>query len=147
MQNIQISTGVQTYTFNGTCELEFNPTDSNFVKRLYAAIDTLQQKHEEYTNAIEAKADSSEIFDEAEKMDAETREALDGLFGKPVCAELFGTTSVYALSDGLPLWMNLLLAVVDIIDEQMDANTKLINPRLEKYISKYRDKKKVSGKK
>lgn len=55
--------------------------------------------------------------------------------------------NVYALADGLPLWMNLLLAVVDLIDEKTAAETESVNPRLEKYLAKYRAKKKANAKK
>ena len=147
MQNIQISTGVQTYTFNEGCTLTFNPTDSGFVKRLYAALDMLRSRHEEYTASIGEKEGTAAVFDEAEKLDADTRGIIDGLFGKPVCAELFGDMNVCALADGLPLWMNLLLTVVDLIDEKTAAETQSVNPRLEKYLAKYRAKKKANVKK
>ena len=63
---------------------------------------------------------------------------LDQIFDKPICAELFGKTNVYAMAGGLPIWANLILAIVDEIDASFVNEQKQTNPRLDKYLSKYK---------
>lgn len=46
--------------------------------------------------------------------------------------------NVYALADGLPVWMNLMLAVLDVVDAKLAQENERANPRLEKYLAKYR---------
>ena len=110
MQNIKLDTGLQTYRINDACEVSFNPTDSGFVKRLYTAFDELKAKYDAYTAEVEAKSGSAALFDVIGRLNAETREIIDWLFEKPVCESVFGAMNVYALADGLPVWMNLMLA-------------------------------------
>ena len=78
-----------------------------------------------------------EIFEIARLRDTEMRELIDGVFGRPVCAELFGDMNVYAMADGLPVWCNFLLAVMDEIDTTFAREQKLTNPRIQKYTAKY----------
>ena len=42
-----------------------------------------------------------------------------------------------ALSGGLPLWANLLLAIMDEMDESVSREIKLSDERLAKYTKKY----------
>ncbi|MBQ9720270.1 MAG: hypothetical protein IJV64_06200 [Oscillospiraceae bacterium] len=63
---------------------------------------------------------------------------IDGALGAGCCAAVFGTMNVYALAKGLPVWANLLLAVIDEIDTTFAREQKATNPRLEKYLKKYR---------
>ena len=65
------------------------------------------------------------------------RELIDGVFGKPVCKELFSGLNVYALADGLPVWCNFLLAVMDEVDTTFSREQKAMNPRIAKYTAKY----------
>lgn len=48
-----------------------------------------------------------------------------------------GKMNVYALSDGLPVWVNLMLAVMDEIDTAFAREQKQTNPRIAKYTAKY----------
>ena len=69
------------------------------------------------------------------------RDMIDGLFAKPVCADLFGTMNVYALADGLPVWCNLMLAVIDQIDTSFAAEQKKTNPRIAKYTDRWKTRR------
>lgn len=138
MQNIKLDTGLQTYRINDACEVSFNPTDSGFVKRLYTAFDELKAKYDAYTAEVEAKSGSAALFDVIGRLNAETREIIDWLFEKPVCESVFGAMNVYALADGLPVWMILMLAVLDVVDAKLAQENERANPRLEKYLTKYR---------
>lgn len=138
MADIQFSTGLVTYNLNGKCEVTFNPTDSAFVERLFQTFNTLDEKQEAYKREIEQAEDKKEIFDIARARDAEMRKMVDDVFGCPVCDALFGSMNVYALADGLPVWCNLMLAVMDEIDTSFAKEQKRTNPRISKYTGKYR---------
>ena len=45
--------------------------------------------------------------------------------------------NVYALASGLPVWANLLLAVIDKTNASMDEESKKTDDRLNKYLKKY----------
>ena len=138
MGDIQFSTGLVSYSLNGKCEVSFNPTDSAFVERLFEAFNTLDKKQEAYREEIGKTEDRQEIFQIARARDAEMRELIDGVFGQPVCEALFGEMTVSALADGLPVWCNLLLAVMEEIDTGFAREQKLTNPRIAKYTEKYK---------
>ena len=123
MKELSFDSGLVTYSLNGKCEVSFNPTDSNFV--------------EGYKAQIEKIADKREIFAFAKERDAEMRGIIDGVFGDAVCDVLFGGMNVYALANGIPVWCNLMLAVMDEIDSSFAREQKATNPKLQKYLNKY----------
>lgn len=137
MKELNFETGLVTYDLNGKCEVTFNPSDSNFVERLYAAFEDLDRKQEGYRNTIEKMADKREIFEFARERDAEMREVIDGLFDVPISEALFGGMNVYAIANGLPVWCNLMLALMDEIDTTFAREQKATNPRIAKYTAKY----------
>jgi hypothetical protein len=137
MTEIRFETGVKAYTLNDCCEIYFNPTDSFFVEKLFEVFDNLDRKQEEYRSEVERTADHREVFKIARKRDAEMREALDGVLGLGVCKAVFGDVNVYALAQGVPLWANLLLAIVEELDTAFAREQKVVNPRVSKYTKKY----------
>lgn len=137
-----IDSGVVARTLATTdgreCVISFNPTDAQFVERLFDAFDTLDKRQEAYKREVQTNADKREVFDVARRMDGEMREVISGVFGGvDVCAALFGGMNVYALADGLPVWANLMLAVMDEVDTSFAREQKLTNPRIAKYTKKY----------
>ena len=134
---LNFESGLVTYNINGKCQVSFNPTDSNFVERLYLAFEDLDKKQESYKTQVEKLADKREIFDFARERDAEMRKIIDGLFDAPVSDSLFGGMSVYAVAGGLPVWCNLMMAVMDEIDTTFSREQKATNPRIAKYTEKY----------
>lgn len=137
MTEIRFETGVKAYTLNDCCEICFNPTDSFFVEKLFDVFNDLDKKQEEYRAEVERTADHREIFRIARKRDAEMRDALDGILGLGVCEAVFGDVNVYALAQGVPLWANLLLAIVEELDTAFAREQKAVNPRVAKYTKKY----------
>lgn len=137
MKELTFESGLVTYTLNGKCEVSFNPTDSNFVERLYTAFEDLDAKQETYKAQVDKMAGKREIFDFARERDAEMRQIIDGVFEAPVSDALFGGMNVYAVADGLPVWCNLMLAVMDEIDTTFSREQKATNPRIAKYTGKY----------
>jgi hypothetical protein len=137
MPELKFETGVVTFMVNGKCEVSFNPTDSAFVEKLFHAFDTLDKRQERYKEQIAGVKDNREVFQIARSQDAEMREIIDGVFG-PVSNQLFGDMNVYALADGLPVWANLMLAVMDEVDTSFAREQKKTNPRVAKYTAKYK---------
>lgn len=137
MKELNFETGNVTYKINGGVEVAFNPTDSNFVKRLFDAYETLDKKQEFYKNRVETMADKKQVFVFAQEQDAEMRGIIDNLFQAPVSDNIFGAMNVYALADGLPVWCNLMFAVMDEIDTSFAREQKATNPRLEVYRKKW----------
>lgn len=137
MKELSFDSGLVTYSLNGKCEVTFNPTDSNFVSRLYSAFEELDKKQESYKEQIEKISGKKEIFDFARERDVEMRGIIDGVFDSRVSDEVFGNMNVYALAGGLPVWANLMLAVMDEIDTSFSREQKATNPRIAKYQKKY----------
>lgn len=140
MKELSFETGLVTYSINGKCEISFNPTDSVFVKRLYDAFEHLDSKQEHYRDIVEKTANKKEIFDVAKTMDEEMREIIDDVLGTGVSGSLFGDMNVYAMADGLPVWCNLMLAIIDETDTAFAREQKAMNPRIKKYTDKYNRK-------
>lgn len=137
MKDLNFDTGVVTYRLNGTCDVGFNPTDSAFIERLFNAFDTLDKKQEAYKAEAERNKGTREIFATARKLDAEMREIINETFEQDVCSALFGGMNIYALADGLPVWANLMLAVMDETDSAFAREQKAQSPRIRKYSEKY----------
>lgn len=138
MKELNFESGLVTYSLNGKCEVSFNPTDSNFVERLYTTFEELDKKQESYKAQIEKMADKKEIFEFARERDIEMRGTIDNLFDAAVSDAVFGGMNVYAVANGLPVWCNLMLAIMDEIDTTFAREQKATNPRIAKYTNKYR---------
>lgn len=138
---ISINSGVVRKTLETTdgktCELALNATDSTFVEKLFNAFDTLDKKQEAYKAEVEKTANKREVFETARKMDEEMRDIIADVFGFDICSALFGCMNVYALADGLPVWANLMLAIMDEVDTAFSREQKATNPRISKYTKKY----------
>lgn len=137
MAELNFETGLVTYSINGKCEVSYNPTDSNFVERLYSAFEDLDKKQDGYRAQVEKMADKKEIFAFARERDEEMRGIIDGVFGAPVSNAIFGSMNVYALAEGVPIWCNLMLSIMDTIDTTFSREQKAMNPRIKKYVEKY----------
>lgn len=137
MKELNFDSGLVAYSLNGKCEVSFNPTDSSFVERLYKSFEELDKKQEGYKASMEKMQDKKEIFDFARERDAEMRGILDTVFGVPVSDALFGDMNVYAIANGLPVWCNLMLAIMDEVDTAFAREQKAANPRIAKYTAKY----------
>lgn len=132
--------GVREYTVHGVggdVVIRFNPTDGEFVQRLYHAFEVLDKKQDAYNEEIRKCGDRVKIFEIARKRSDEMREIIDGIFEEPICEKVFGRMNLYALSDGLHVWTNFLLALMDETDSAFAREQKATNPRLKKYTEKY----------
>ena len=70
MKELNFDSGLVTYSLNGKCEVSFNPTDSNFVERLYSAFEELDKKQESFKAQMEGMTDNKAVFDFARERNA-----------------------------------------------------------------------------
>lgn len=136
MNKLNFSTGVKTFAVNdGAVEVAYNPTDTYFAERVYDVFLGLAEKYE--AGKDKKFDDNKAFFDYARARDKEVCEAVDGLFGEGVADGLFQGVSSCAMADGLPLWTNFLLTIIDTIPAEMSKQIKASKPRVEKYLQKY----------
>ena len=140
MADIKFASGLQEFTINGKAEVAFNPTDMTFSEELYNAAVLLANKQDELEQKQRALEEPGEIFALNREVDKEMREVIDGVFGKPVCSDVFGATKVFAYSDGLPLWANLIFAVQEMCVKKRGDELNKTDARLAKYTAKYKRK-------
>ncbi len=136
MRELNFETGRVTYKVNGSAELTFNPGDIGFVEKLFNTFDKLAKRQD---NAEEENrhAEGAELFEIARKRNNEMRAEIDAIFEKPVCDSIFGKTNVFAIADGMPLWCNFLLAIIDEIDTTTAGIQQKTNERVQRYTAKY----------
>lgn len=139
MNTLKIDTGLQTYSLNDNCEVEFNPTDIAFVQKLYDVFAKLDSQQNDYAKRAEEIGDDAEkVFKFAKERDKEMRELVDSVFNVPVCDALFGDRNVFARAgNGIPVWANLLLAIIDECTVAEEALRKKSSATISKYTKKY----------
>lgn len=146
MAVLNFATGVQSFGVNGgRGKVYFNPTDVSFAQGVYTLMVDLSEKLE----ADKGKdfPDAMAMFAHQTEQDAYIKQRIDGLFGSGVADQLFcwvdeegnvHSVSPTALADGLPLWLNFLLAVFDTIPDATSKQAKAMDARVDKYLSKYK---------
>lgn len=138
MKELNFDTGVVTFSINGKCDISFNPTDPVFAKRLFSTFELLDERYTYYKSRAEKTAKNSEVFDLYEEMDKEMRQVIDSVFGEKTCEKIFGDLGLYAMANGLPVWCNLMLTVIDESNTSFAREQKLTSNRIAKYTAKYK---------
>lgn len=139
MNQLTMNNGVKAYAVNGIENaLYFNPLDADFAKRILDAIPKCQKIME--NKQISTDDEAEVLFAKLREADKEIRAAIDEAFGQPLCEKIFTETRVTALADGFPLWLNLILAVVDEIDASISRVDKQSSEKLQYYTGKYMKK-------
>lgn len=137
MADIRFDTGLKEFTVNGGATISFAPTDMNFVEKVYTCLDNMDKKQEGYKAVADQTTDAA-VFDLARQMDADAREEINAVFGKDVCSSVFGSLNLFTVADGLPVWANFMLALIDQLDGAFAEEKKKTNPRIAKYTAKYK---------
>lgn len=137
MPELKFETGLTEYTLNGKCKVYFNPADREFAEKFADAFETLERIQNEYGEKGKLLEPGKEVFELARERDAKMQKIIDELFAAPVCESVFGSISVCALADGLPVWLNLMLAVTDEIEKNLGEVPVKADPRVKKYTDKY----------
>lgn len=131
---LNFDTGVVEYDINGTAKVRFNPTDAEFVERLYNTFKTLEEQQDELQRQIEEIGEDGEkILVVAHARDKNMREYIDALFAQEgIANEIFNGINCYALADGMPIWVNFLFAIAEEIDAAFTEQGKRRDPRMTK---------------
>ena len=135
-EELELDDGLLCLSINGKSEIIFNPTDLGFIERLFGVFDALDGRQADMEARIK-NAQPREVFQIAREADAQMRELLDGALGAGTCEAQFREMNVYAHAEGLPVWCNLLFAIMDRCEVEMVAQQKKTRPALEKYTAKY----------
>lgn len=136
MNELKLNPNVEEYSINGgAVVLRFNPFDSGFIERFNDAFKDLSETQDEFAKA--ASLDDEAFFQTANATDKKMRGVLNELFGEDICTPIWGNMHVTALSEGLPLWFNLMMALIDEIDNSRKNVPTVRSARLDKYTAKY----------
>lgn len=135
MADIKIKTGVETYNIRDEKDniigvLEFNPVDSNILKRYQTVVDAF--------NNFKAEETGDDIAD-VNKMSDFVENQFDFLLGYPVSKGIFGQLGALTpCGDGTVYFVNVLNAIGDIIESTTKKRTAKINAQVNKAMEKYR---------
>lgn len=141
---ITFDTGLKEYEINGAVTVCFNPTDSEFVERMYRAFTDLDAKQDQFREEVDnLKEDPDGMFIYSHKRDEEMRAIVDDLLGEGVSDAIFVDKNgrpfnTYSLANGLPVWMNLMLVIAELVQKAYELEHKASDPRLKKMSGKYK---------
>ncbi len=134
---LSYSTGVREYEVEGGV-IHFNPCDTKFAERLYKCFDKLGKRQEDgEVENEELKNDGVKLFEAIKAKEAEMRGYIEEVFGEGTAKLIFPNTGLYAVADGLPVWANFLLAVIDEVDKSMEEQQVTASPRFDALMKKY----------
>ena len=130
--------GVQEYDLNGKCTIRINPTDFAFVDKMFQTFTVMEKKDANWREKLSKTSETKEILQIYAEGNDMIRAGLDEILGDGVCAACFGVVNVLSFgSNGIPIWMNLILAVMDTMDTAYAKAQKATNPAINKYLQKY----------
>lgn len=145
MSEFLIETGLEKHTFTGvgvgSIDVFFNPTDVRFAERIFNAVESIAKKQESYEEKDRKIADHKARFVLMDEVDADIRTEIDGIFDAPLCEAVFGNLNVMAYASGMPIGISLLMQVIEGIDTAYAREQKMTNPRVQKYLDKYKNRK------
>ena len=134
---ITLDTGLKEFDLNGAVTVMFNPGDIAFLQRLYEAFERIQAIEAEKQSKATGITEPAELWKVSAEYDEKIRADINQLFDKDVCTPVFGSMSISAVADGLPLWCNLIMAIIDLMDTNIQQETKAQKARIDKYVKKY----------
>ena len=147
MENIIFDTGLKEFTINNAVKVVFNPADLAFVDQVFAALEDIDKIYRKYQNDVELLDDKDDkeagiaVFELSRDADREIREKIDALFGVDICNPTIGSMNIMTPANGLPIWANIIFALIDLFDEKLVEEKKKTNPRIQKYTEKYKRRK------
>ena len=138
-EQIKIDNGIKTYDIvdkNGKffCQIEFNPSDTDFVKRYEEVKRRLSLLKNDFGKNTEKKSISVQL----NELDAIVYEQIDYLLNAKVSESIFSIMGPFSpLSSGEFFFENVLNAISIIIKKEADKNTAKVEKRINKYTRKY----------
>lgn len=128
-KSLSFSDNRREYDLNGKVTVRFNPTDENFVARMESTFESLEGLQNEFADG--------EGFEKFMDLDKDMRKRIDALLGEGVSDALFDDMNCYALADGLPVWANLLIAIMDEVSQEYEAEFGKTDARVKSHAAKY----------
>lgn len=132
-KTLSFDTGLVEYDLNGSVTVRFNPTDESFVSKLYDAFGKLDGLQEELTDG---GGDAGDVLRRFGDLDEEMRGTIDGLLGAGV-ADAAIPMNCYSIADGLPVWCNLMLALLDEVTEAYEREFGKTDGRIKAHSAKF----------
>lgn len=137
METLQFDSGVKTYTVNGGATISFNPVDARFAHKMMDCIDHIQKRMEADKARQFDPEDVEAVFSAVHERDAYIRAEIDSVFGDGISDQIF-QGDICAQANGLPVWLNFTLAILDECDRSCKEQQSQGNPRMDAYMAKYR---------
>lgn len=137
MEKLNIDLGIKEYELCDGLTISFNPTDMELLNKIMECFQELQAEEETRRARIAKITDYKEMYEEYAEMDRLFREKLNDLFGKDICTPLIGDINIYARGNGLPIWANIIIAIIDEFDDSIKEQDKIGKARIDKYTKKY----------
>ena len=141
-ETITFETGLKTFDVNGKCEVTFNPYSAAFIQRMEEAAKRAMEIHENLDESMK-KRENERPYELYRNADNEIRDIIDSLFYDGFCDACAPKEDVFMvdIADGLPVWTNLIYAMMDMMDDRLSAEKDLSKNRIRKYSEKYGNKK------
>ena len=138
MEKLIFDRGEVSYQVGETGEvIQFNPADMLFagkIAKLFDRIDSLQQQ---YHGQMQLAKDGLTAYKVAQEANEKMMTEIDAVIGEGKSKAIFGGVACYAISQGLPIWANLMVSIVAEMDDAVVREQEKTNPTLEKYLKKY----------
>ena len=132
MKSINFNQNIKSYAING---------DENNVVKIntsdYGIFTRAKEKAKEMSS-LENKATKAEEKDDLTKLadvEKEVRDLLNYIFNTDVCTPAFGNANCLSPCNGEPLFIGFFNALMQILEEDMVAETKKFNANVSKYTS------------
>lgn len=153
---LSFGTGLREFDVNGSYVLRFNPTDTEFVRRFQDAVermrglqDALEADLPALTDAVDAALTTDDVDAVAQanrammarlaETSGKIRAEIDELFGEGAAEGVFPDgMSLCTSAEGMPVWVNFLEAVADVIADAFEAERGKADPRARATSAKYK---------
>lgn len=131
MQNIHFDDGFKTYVLNNDESkiIKVNVTDFGIVDRFEKVKKDLEHLADKTT--LSQSTDESEM----QQTDRIIREKINYIFGSDVSSAAFGSVYCFSPSNGMPVFVNFINAVMPVIEKEMQVETDKMQLNIDKYTS------------
>jgi len=134
MKELNFDNGLKTYTVNGCAQISFNPSDARFNQKMHALLKRIEEIVNDNPELSADDADAYYAF--MNDRDRAIRNEVDAVFGDGISDKIFPYDCT-AVSDGMPMVVNFLLAILDEVESNVDEQTKAASPRVAHYTAKW----------
>lgn len=129
MQNIHFDDGFKTYVLNDDESkiIKVNVTDFGIIDRFEKVKKDLESLADKTT--LTQNNDESEM----QQTDRIIREKINYIFGSDVSSAAFGSVYCFSPSNGMPVFVNFINAVMPVIEREMKIETDKMQLNINKY--------------